>query len=150
MKDFSIRERRLAFWFGEVKPNVVNWGKDVKKNYIDDPIVRKDPLKTVLGVGMVGAEAVLRFPDMVWAGVVDQKKDAPTGFMGRTRQASGQLLTNVVTIHPLRALGNASELVFSFPWALDLADATIFNRDNTRSAVAKVMKEREPQLAMAA
>lgn len=124
----GTQESRLLGLFKEVKSNAVTWGKDVKHTYFDEPIAEGNPVKTVAGIGMIMAETVLRLPDVLYAGAVDQRKSAPEGFMGRTRQATGQLVENVVTVHPLRALGNASELIFSLPWALDIADATVFDR----------------------
>ncbi|MBI5156045.1 hypothetical protein HZA45_02090 [Candidatus Peregrinibacteria bacterium] len=123
-------ESRMVRWFEELKPNVVTWGADLKDTYIDGPISEGNPVKVAGGIGMIMAETVLRLPDILYAGAVDQHKSAPEGFMGRTRQATGQLIDNIVTLdpHPLRALGNASEIVFSFPWALDLADAAVFDR----------------------
>jgi len=139
---FSIDKERLSIhWFKEVGPNLKTWGTDVKENYIDKPIEEGNALKAVLGAGMVVAEGVLRGPDMVFSGIVDQKKEAPSGLMGRTRQTTGQLLENVVTIHPIRALGNVSELAFSFPWALDIADATIFDRASASRSKVKAAME---------
>ncbi len=123
-------ESRMVRWFEELKPNVVNWGTDMKATYIDEPIAEGNPVKIAGGIGMIMAETVLRLPDILYAGAVDQHKSAPEGFMGRTRQATGQLIDNIITFdpHPLRALGNVAELTFSFPWALDLADAAVFDR----------------------
>jgi len=136
----SFAESRPVFWFKEVGPNLTTWGKDLKR-YVDQPYKEGNPLKAGLGAVMIVSEGVLRSLDMVFAGIVDQKKEAPSGFMGRTTQAGGQLLKNVVTLHPLRAAGNASELIFSFPWALDLVDAAAFDRRQreTREKIGKTL-----------
>jgi hypothetical protein len=105
---------------------IQSYGRDLKNTYLD-AWKGNDTLAKVTGAGMAGLSAVLEGPDRLYAAAVGQRLENPNGILGRTRRDIGQLLQNVVTLHPLRALGDAWRLGTS-DLLLDGADAITGHR----------------------
>ncbi len=109
------------------------WSSDVGETYLKNPIRQGNPVKTAMGIGMAGASLVLEAADYAIAGALNQKVEPPSGVpFGRVRRDIGALLTDVVTLHPIRAFLDLSRLAFS-DLPLDTGEAVLgFDRDAHR------------------
>lgn len=119
--------------FGE---HMGEYGKDIWSTYVTAGVKEKDPIKMATGVVMTPLSLLLEGPDHLYAGLVGQKYEAPTGIAGRIRRDAGMLLKDVVTLHPLKALGDAWRLGTS-DWILDVGDGIgRHTRDRAHYALA--------------
>lgn len=105
-------EQRRIFLFKTFGENMKEYGKDLK-TYISEPYKNGDPIQMVTGPVMAAASLILEGPDVAYAGIVDQSLQSPEGTFGRITRDTRSLANNVFTLHPLKALGDASRLVFS-------------------------------------
>lgn len=115
---YGIAESRLLKKFME---EMKSYGNELNDRYLS-AWKEKDNLKKVTGTALAGLSAALEGPDRAWGALMGQNLKTPNGILGRTRRDAGELLKNVVTLHPLRAMGDAWRLVTSSP-ILDTADA---------------------------
>lgn len=122
LKRTLAREQRLILLFKTLGENMKTYGNDLQENYITGPYHRRDVIQKGLGPVMAAGSIILEGPDQVWAGIVDQKLERPSGIAGRTRRDLKLLLKNVATVHPLRAFGDVFRLGFS-DLPLDAGDA---------------------------
>ncbi len=138
---FSIRESRLTYEressFGD---HMKEYGRDVRDTYFTGKEGIVD--QTLGAVGAV-ANVALKGTDQLYKGIVGQRYNSPHGIAGHTIADTKSLIKNVFTLHPLRALGDASSLVFSdVPMdAVNLLTGNGLNngRHSTRSAIDKTL-----------
>lgn len=143
-----LAERRPVFLFRTFGENLKSYGKDLDKQYLSGPYDRKDPIQKGLGPVMAAGSLILEGTDQLWAGVVDQRLDVPTGIAGRTRRDIKLLLKDIVTLHPLRAIGDGFRLAFA-DVPLDIGDTVGGFRLNDRHRMDSAMTK-EPLHATAA
>ena len=109
----SAKEERMLYLFKEVGSNMKTWFGNARDNYVVNPVNEGNYTKAAAGVVVGGAGVIMELPDYLISGVIDQRLDPPTGTFGRTRRDIGTLLKDVVTLHPLRSLADASRLAFT-------------------------------------
>ncbi len=107
-----LTEHRLIAAMETMGNNLKEYGRDLREEYLE-AIGSDDPLQKVMGGVGAAASVVLEGTDVLWSGLVDEQYARPSGIVGRTRRDAGLLLKNVVTLHPLRALGNGWRLLTS-------------------------------------
>ncbi len=109
----NFGEERLLSLFKPLGENVKTWGGDTKENYLTGPWKRGDNIQKITGPVAAAAATLFELPDYLYAGVVDQNVKPASGIAGRVRRDTGLLLKDIVTLHPLRAGGDAFRLVFN-------------------------------------
>lgn len=138
---FSLKESRLLYeresTFGD---HMKAYGQDLKETYIED---KADLVDRTLGIVGAAANVVLKGPDQLYKGIVGQPYNIPHGIAGHTITDTKSLIKNVFTLHPLRALGDASSLIFS-DIPMDAVNLVTGNglghtRRNTREAIDKTL-----------
>ncbi len=124
----------------EFSGHMKEYGRDVKTTYIDG---KKGVVDMTLGAVGAAANLVLKGPDQLYKAAVGQEYNAPHGIAGHTIADTKSLIKNVFTLHPLRALGDASSLIFSdIPMdAINLVTNNGLNHStrSTRAAIDKTL-----------
>ena len=134
----TLSEHRLIALFKTFGENMKEYGHDLNDQYISGPYNRRDPIQKGLGPVMAAGSVILEGTDQLWAGVVDQKLEKPTGIAGRLRRDTKLLLNDVVTLHPLRAVGDVFRIgLADIP--LDIGDTIGGFRLNERSRMQQAM-----------
>lgn len=112
--------------FGE---HMMDYGRDIRDTYLSN---KKGILDTTLGAVMTAASVIAEGPDQAYDAILGREYHRPSGIAGRTRRDIGLLLKDVVTLHPLRALGDAWRIATS-DLILDGGDALTGNRLSARN-----------------
>lgn len=99
-----------------------DYGRDLGNTYFSNPFKKKDSIAMITGPVMAAASLLLEGTDQMYSAVVGPEYEAPHGIGGRTRRDVKALLKDVVTLHPLRAAGDAWRAITS-SWILDTGDA---------------------------
>ena len=95
-------ERRTISLFKEVGSNFKEWKDDGMDRYIKTPWQKGGSnYERVMGVVGAGVSTITELPDYLLGGIVDKKVTAERFNTGRDVR---ELLKDVVTLHPLRAL----------------------------------------------
>lgn len=115
-------ESRLLSFFKEVGANLKTYGNDLKDEYIVGPYENNDVIQKITGPIMVAASAILEGTDQIVAGIVDTRLEPPDGVLGRMRRDSWEFVTDVATLHPIRAIA-AGFRVATSDLILDVGDA---------------------------
>jgi hypothetical protein len=116
-----IAEHRLLQRMGTFGEHMKDYGKDIG-SYVTAGFKEKDPIKAVTGAVMAPLSVLLEGPDQTYDAFLGREYQRPEGIAGRTRRDVKLLLKDIVTLHPLLALGDAWRLGTS-DWILDAGDA---------------------------
>lgn len=103
-------ERRLTYLLRNIGSNLKEYGGNAAEKYFKNPYRSKDTLKKITGPVMAAVSAVLEGPDQIIAGAIDQQVIRPSGPLGRIRRDSKQLMKDVFTFHPIRAVADGLRL----------------------------------------
>lgn len=127
----SIGERRLVHWFKEVGPNLGTLGGQIKETF-QEAAQDKDPIKLAMAPISAAARVWFQGLDYVASGIVDRKVEATSG--SETAQDAGQVLKDVVTLHPLRAIVGVLKLPGDI--GMDIIQAVGGFRGKAKAALA--------------
>ncbi len=138
---FSLKESHLLYEReSSFSDHMGAYVEDVKGTYFRG---KKGVVDRTLGAIGGLANVGLKGPDQVFKGIVGQSYNSPHGIAGHTRADTLSLIKNVFTGHPIRALGDASSLIFSdVPMdAINLVTGNGLNHSthSTRAAVGKTL-----------
>lgn len=111
-----LAEKEAGFW-----QNFRSYTDDLGETYISDSVTERDPIKMATGVVMLPASLILEGTDQIYAALVGQKYQKPSGPAGRIVRDTKLLAKDVFTGHPLRAIGDAFRVVTA-DWILDAGD----------------------------
>ncbi len=120
-KTVRFGEARMTYLMKNIGSNLKEYGSNAGEKYFKRPFQSKDTFKMITGPVMAAVSAVLEGPDQIIAGVVDQQVIRPSGSLGRIRRDSKQLIKDVFTFHPIRAVADGLRLPADV--ILDLGDA---------------------------
>lgn len=134
----AIGERRLLSLMKEVGPNLKEYGKDVIwEKYLRDPWRRGDNIAKITGPVMATASAILEGTDQIWAGIVDQKLENPTGTLGRLQRTGREMVGNIKEKEPIKFIVNAVRTPVE--GILDVGDAIFGLSQSTRASTQKTL-----------
>ena len=103
----SLRERRTIHLFKEVGSNAKEWGSDVADRYFKTPHQNNSNYERGMGVLGATVSTLTELPDYLIAGVVDKNITAERS---NTVRDVGELLKDIVTLRPLKALSDIIRL----------------------------------------
>jgi hypothetical protein len=137
MPGIHLREQRLIHLFKEVGPNLRTLGEDIKSTYITGPLQKKDPIQIGMAAPLVIASAIADGFDAAYAGIADQKIDAPDGGLGgRTRRDLKEIMKNHIR-HPIHTLLSGLRLISDIP--MDTLDIVGGFRHGARSRMQRLL-----------
>jgi hypothetical protein len=144
--DGFTRESRTIYLFKNGLENTKHLLKDeVWNTYLVSPYKKGDTIQMIGGPVMAFANTILAGPDAIYADAVDSRLESHNRF--RIVRDTRMFFQNVMTLHPLRAAGDAFRVVFNDP-ILDGGDALFGFRHDRLGAQGSAMNVPSSQLAV--